>query len=252
VDVEGPGDRVAELARAFAELAGGLANGYDVVDLLDRLVAHCVHLVRVDAAGLVLADAAGALRVMVSTSEQAHFLEVLQLHAAAGPCVDCYHAGRPVNVVDLAVDDRWPALARTARAGGYRAVHAVPLTFQERTLGAMNLFTCEPVGLGATDHVIARALAEVASVAILSQRELRHFEQVAGQLQQALDSRVVIEQAKGMLAQQGALDVGAAFEILRGHARRHHERLTDAAHAVVDGTLTLDALGGPDPTTPHT
>src|SRR4051812_8712373 len=148
--------RADELARAFVELAGALANGYDVVELLDRLVQHCVHLLAVDAAGLVLADAGGALKVMAATSEQARFLEVLQLHADSGPCLDCHRTGQPVNVDDLTAEaGRWPGLADTAQRDGYRAVHAIPLRFQEQTLGAMNLFNLKPGGLGGTDRSIA-------------------------------------------------------------------------------------------------
>ena len=147
MDLEAADDRVAELAQAFVELAGALADGYDVVELLDRLIRHCVHLLKVDAAGLVLADASGTLKVMAATDEQARFLEVLQLHADSGPCLDCYRSGQPVDVDDLTVDDdRWPALADTIRHGGYRAVHAVPLRFREQTLGAMNLFSTKPGG----------------------------------------------------------------------------------------------------------
>jgi GAF domain-containing protein len=242
----GRGDgRAAELARAFVELAGALANGYDVVELLDRLVQHCVHLVAVDAAGLVLTDASGALQVMAATSEPARFLEVLQLHADSGPCLDCYRTGRPVNVDDLTLErGRWPGLADTARADGYRAVHAVPLRFQEQTLGAMNLFSIKPGGLEVTDHSIAQALAEVATVAILGQRTIRHSVEVAEQLQTALDSRVVIEQAKGVLAHQGGLAMADAFDVLRRYARRNNKRVTDCARAVVDSTLTLDAMSG--------
>jgi GAF domain-containing protein len=249
VDIKEADDRAAALAQAFTELAGALANGYDVVELLDRLLQHCVHLLAVDAAGLVLADADGALKVMAATGEQARFLEVLQLHADSGPCLDCYRTGQPVNVDDLTVDGgRWPALANTAQHGGYRAVHAVPLRFREQTLGAMNLFSIEPGDLGATDRTIAQALAEVATVAILGQRTIRHSGEVAEQLQFALNSRVVIEQAKGMLAQQGGLAMTAAFAVLRRHARRNNQRVTDAARAVVDATLTLEAMGGPDGT----
>ena len=245
MDIEEADDRAAELAQAFVELAGALANGYDVVELLDRLIRRCVHLLSVDAAGLVLAEQGGALEVMAATSEQARFLEVLQLHADSGPCLDCYRTGWPVDVDDLTVDGgRWPALANTAQHGGYRAVHAVPLRFREQTLGAMNLFSIKPGGLGSTDRTIAQALAEVATVAILGQRTIRHSAEVAEQLQTALNSRVIVEQAKGMLAQQGGLAMAAAFAVLRRHARRNNQRVTDAARAVVDATLTLDVISG--------
>ena len=238
-------DRAALLAQAFAELAGALADGYDVAELLDRLLKHCVHLLAVDAAGLVLADGSDALKVMAATSGPARFLEVLQLHAESGPCLECYHTGQPVQVHDLSADGgRWPALADTARHGGYRAVHAVPLRFQQQTLGAMNLFSIEPGCMGATDQKIAQALAEVATVAILGERTMRHSVKVAEQLQTALDSRVIVEQAKGMLAHQGGLAMTDAFAVLRRYARRNNRRVTDCAHAVVDSTLTLDVMSG--------
>jgi GAF domain-containing protein len=245
VDIGRGDDRAAELAQAFVELAGALANGYDVVELLDRLVQRCVHLLSVDAVGLVLSDASGALKVMASTSEQARFLEVLQLHADSGPCLDCYRTGRPVNADDLLAEPgRWPDLTGAVEHNGYRSVHAVPLRFQEQTLGAMNLFSIEPGGLARTDQVIAQALAEVATVAILDQRTIRHSVKVAEQLQTALDSRVIIEQAKGMLAHQGGLAMTDAFAVLRRYARRNNRRVTDCAHAVVDSTLTLDVMSG--------
>src|SRR4051795_7514533 len=186
MDRDSGDDRAGELARAFVELAGALASGYDVVELLDRLVQHCVHLLAVDAAGRGLTDAWVTLHVMAATSEQARFLEVLQLHADSGPCLDCYRTGQPVNVDDLTAErGRWPGLANTVQQDGYHAVHAVPLRFREQTLGAMNLFTIKPGGLAATDHKIARALAEVATVAILGQRTIRHSGEVAEQLQTA-------------------------------------------------------------------
>jgi GAF domain-containing protein len=244
VDIEAADDRVAELAQAFVELAGALADGYDVVELLDRLVQRCVHLLAVDAVGLVLADASGTLKVMAATSEQARFLEVLQLHVDSGPCLDCYRTGQPVNVDDLLAEGgRWPGLADTVRHNGYRAVHAVPLRFKEQTLGAMNLFSVEPGDLSVTDHMIARALAEVATAAILGQRTISHSVKVAEQLQTALDSRVIIEQAKGVLAHQGGLAMTDAFAVLRRYARRNNQRVTDCARAVVDSTLTLDVMG---------
>jgi GAF domain-containing protein len=251
MDIEEADGRAAELAQAFVELAGALASGYDVVELLDRLVQQCVHLLAVDAAGLVLTDASGTLKVMAATSEQARFLEVLQLHADSGPCLDCYRTGQPVNVDDLTAErGRWPGLANTVQQDGYHAVHAVPLRFREQTLGAMNLFTIKPGGLAATDHKIARALAEVATVAILGQRMIRHSGEVAEQLQVALNSRVLIEQAKGMLAQQGGIAMAAAFAVLRRYARRNNQRVTDVAHAVVDATLNLHAMAGPNGTRP--
>ena len=169
--------------------------------------------------------------------------------------MDRYRTGRPVNVADLAADGthRWPTLAATAqqrRATG--RLKRGNRQFQDQTLGAMNLFTTENGTLSSSsDHSIARALAEVATVAILGQRALRRSGQVAEQLQAALNSRVVIKQAKGMLAQQGGFDLTAAFAALRTHVRRRNQRLSDGAREVVEGTLTLDAMGGSDTPRPR-
>jgi GAF domain-containing protein len=183
---------------------------------------------------------------MAATSEQARFVEVLQLHADSGPCLDSYRTGQRVDVDDLTAErGRWPTLAETIQRDGYHAVHAVPLRFREQTLGAMNLFSRQPGRLGTTDHMIAQALAEVATMAILGQRTIRHSVEVAEQLQAALDSRVIIEQAKGVLAHQGGLAMAEAFEVLRRYARRNNRRVTDCAHAVVDSTLTLSVISDP-------
>jgi GAF domain-containing protein len=240
-------DRAANLAEVITELTKTMADEYDVVELLNRLVRYCLELLGFDDAGLVLADLDGQLKVVVSTSEQARFLEILQLHAGSGPCLDCYRSGKSVHVEDLGKNaDRWPVLANMARGGGYRAVHAVPLKFRDQTVGAMNLLSAAPFRLELAEYKIARALAEVATLAIVSQRARRRAEQVAEQLQGALNSRVVIEQAKGMLAQQGGLDVVAAFAALRQYARRNNRRLTEVARDVVNGSLSLQEMSGQD------
>jgi transcriptional regulator with GAF, ATPase, and Fis domain len=197
----------------------------------------------VDEAGLVLADPNGTLRVVASTSEQARFLELFQLQVDAGPCLDCYRTGESVVVSDLDTHaHRWPQFVEYARGEGYRSVHATPLKVPDQTIGALNLFSTERFQAGPTDLMIVRALGDMAAVAVLYQRALQHSELVADQLQNALTSRVVSEQAKGRLAEQGGIDMGAAFAALRGHARNTHQTLSGTAHAVAAGTLTLQQI----------
>jgi GAF domain-containing protein len=239
-------DRTPELAEAFVELTGIMAAGYDIVDLLDCLLEHCVRLLDVDEAALVLADGADAIKVAASTSEQTRFLELFQLQIDSGPCLDCFHSGESVTVPDLDTHShRWPEFSDYARRQGYRSVHATPLKVPGQTIGALNLFANRPSALHPTAVKIAQAFADVGAVAVVYRRALLRSEQVSEQLRGALDSRVVIEQAKGKLAQQGSLDMGAAFAILRQYTRSNNQKLSATARAVVEGTLALDQMREP-------
>jgi transcriptional regulator with GAF, ATPase, and Fis domain len=225
-----------------------LAAEFDVLDLLDRLAGHCVSLLGAHQAGVLLTDDTGTLTVMAATSEQARFLELFQLQRESGPCLECVQRGEPVAVPDLAAHaERWPDFAGYAQREGYRAVHATPLNTPTATIGALNLFSRHTLHLEPTDLKIAHALAEVGSVAILHRQTVTRSEQVTSQLRKALDSRVIIEQAKGKLSQQGNIDTGAAFTALRGYARRHQQQLSDTAHAVIEGHLTLHDMNPPAP-----
>jgi GAF domain-containing protein len=206
-------DRTAELADAVVELARIMATGYDVVDLLDHLLDRCVRLLNIDEAALVLADATGAIRVMASTSEQTRFLELFQLQTDNGPCLHCFRTGESVTIPDLDSDShRWPEFAEYARRQGYRSVHASPVKASTETIGALNLFAHHATDFPTTDLKIAQALADFGAVAVVQHRALQASERVTEQLKSALDSRVVIEQAKGKLAQQGGLEMGTATE----------------------------------------
>ncbi len=225
-----------QLSEAFVALADSLVADYDVADLLHRLADHCVTLLDVAAAGLLLADQRGSLQVVAASSETSRVLELLQLQHDQGPCLDCYRTGIAVTLpdVDLAAD-RWPIFVAETRAAGYRSVHALPMRLRDDVIGTLNLFGSGP--LAETDARIGQALADVATIAILQERAIRHQEMLAEQLQHALTSRVVIEQAKGVLAERGNLDMEQAFDRLRRYARNTNARLTDVARGVVDGTL---------------
>jgi len=233
------GRREHDVTRAFVELADSLVDEYDVIDLLDRLVAHSVKLLAADAAGIVLADARRELRVVASSSEDAELMELLQLQNNEGPCLDCYRTGAPVSVPDLrGTTDRWPSFTRAvADRAAFRSVHALPLRLRGEAIGALNLFHAEPGALPTDDLALGQALADVATIGILQEQAIRRGEVVNEQLQTALNSRVIIEQAKGVLAQQAGLGMDASFDLLRGYARERNQRLSDVARRLVEGDL---------------
>ena len=239
-----PTERERALVSAFVRLADTLVADYDVIELLHALCADCVELLDVDAAGLLFGDQRGSLRLVSASTEAAQVVELFQLQADEGPCLDCYTAGSQVHVGDLAEETRWPRFVARARDLGFSAVHAIPLRLRGQTIGALNLFHHHRSGgTPGADLAIAQALADVATIAVLSGRHAREREALTEQLQAALRSRVIIEQAKGILAERGGIAVDEAFARLRSHARNARRGLSDLAVAVVDGTLdTTDLL----------
>ncbi|MCY7372787.1 MAG: GAF and ANTAR domain-containing protein [Spirochaetaceae bacterium] len=232
------GTREAEVARSFVTLASSLANGYDVVELLDELTTDCARLLDVASAGLLLADARGVLHIMAASSEQTRQLEVFQLQRDEGPCLECYRDGTAVSVANLdEATDRWPQFAPAARSMGFASVHALPMRLRDNVLGALGLFGTEVGALNDDDLALGQALADVASVALVQDKAAADKAIVNEQLQTALTSRVTLEQAKGVLAQLGALEMTQAFTVLRNYARDHNLRLTEVAQAVVARSL---------------
>jgi GAF domain-containing protein len=232
-----------QLARTLVALADTMVADFDIVELLQRLVEDSVQILRCDQAGLLLADSRGRLQVLASTSERTQLLELFQLQVDSGPCVECYLTGAPVLVDDLReTRDRWPEFADAAEGAGYRGVHALPLRLRRETIGAMNLFGTEPGPLSQDDLALGQALADIATIGILQHRALARREVLNEQLQLALNSRVVIEQAKGVIAERSAIGMEEAFTRLRRYARSHSERLVDTARAVVEGSVEPGAL----------
>jgi transcriptional regulator with GAF, ATPase, and Fis domain len=229
-------DREQMLAATFVELADTLVAGFDVVDFLHGLADRCVRLLDVDAAGLMLADQRGSLQVVASSSEQARLTELFQLQHAEGPCLECFQTGLPVSEPGLATaGQRWPAFAPAALGAGFAAVQALPMRLRDEVIGAMNLFRRAPGRLDETGLRLGQALADVATIGLLQERNFRHQEVLAEQLQGALNSRVAIEQAKGVLAERLGLDMDQAFGLLRGQARAQGRRLAELAGAVASG-----------------
>jgi hypothetical protein len=239
-------DPYERLAHAFVGLADSLVADYDVVELAQQLIDSSMTLLPVVAAGIMLGDATGELHVFASSSEETRLLELLQVEADMGPCLQSYRTGAPVFVDDLSVDPaRWPAFARRAADYRFRSVSALPLRLRDERVGALNLFRTESGALSGTDVAVGQALADVATIGILHQRIITRSELVNQQLQTALNTRVVIEQAKGVLAERGRITMDHAFNLLRAHARRTQQRLADTAHAVVDGAETEAILNAP-------
>jgi GAF domain-containing protein len=229
--------REDDVVAAFVAMAGSLVAGDDVTDLLGRLASECARLLDVAHAGLLLADRRGALHVVAASSERAADLEAFQAQRGQGPCHDAYSDGRPVLVADVAAAaGRWPQFVPVALRQGVRSVHAVPLRLRDQVLGALGLFGSAPGELNARDLRLAQGLADVATVALVQDRVATDRDAVNEQLQSALDSRVVLEQAKGVLAQRG-LDMPEAYDVLRRYARDHNLKLADLARALVQRTL---------------
>jgi GAF domain-containing protein len=241
-----PMAREAMLAQTLVELADTLVADFDVIELLTHLTDGCVDVLDVAAAGLMLAAPDGDLRVMASSSEAMRLLELFELQAREGPCLDCYRTGEPILNQDLApARDRWPSFAPVAVAAGFHSVNAIPMRLRGTVIGALNLFHVHPGSMRSADVAAAQAMADVATIAILQHRATHEAQMLNDQLNHALNSRVIIEQAKGMLAERAAVDVNQAFGMLRTYARSRNLRLVDVARDIIQGTLPASRLDHP-------
>ena len=238
-----PMSKEAMLASTLVELADTLVDDFDVVELLTRLADRCVTMLDVQAAGIMLGAPGGQLRVMASSSEAMRLLELFEIQAKEGPCLDTHRTGLPVVNQDLAtVNGRWPRFATEALAAGFQSVHALPMRLRGSVIGALNLFREGPGEMGPADVGIAQAFADVATIAILQHRATTEAQLLNEELTHALTSRVVIEQAKGMVAERLKLGMEESFAALRTHARNHNLRLVAVAEAVIGGTLAPSEL----------
>jgi transcriptional regulator with GAF, ATPase, and Fis domain len=235
--------REHDIIRAFVGLSNDLVDGYDMVDLLSGLTENCARLLDIASAGLLLADARRVLHLVAASSERTRDLELYQLQRHQGPCLDCFQGGEQVIVPDLSEEaGRWPDFVEAARSVGFSSVHAFPMRLHHTVLGTLGLFG-ESVGrLDEDDVALAQALTHVASVAIVNEKAAADRDMVNAQLQHALNSRVVLEQAKGVIANVGNLDMQDAFTLLRRYARDHGYKLGDVARSVVVRELPGSAV----------
>jgi transcriptional regulator with GAF, ATPase, and Fis domain len=237
------GELEQRMVRVFVELADTLVDDFDVLEFLSMLVERCVELLDVAAAGVVLSDQKGGLRMAAASSEQARVVELFAIQVDDGPCPECVRTGKPASSTDLATEDaRWPRFAPAARAAGFRATHAVPMRLRRTVIGALNLLNVEPDGVDERSVRVGQALADVATIGILQQRAIHDGSILAEQLHTALNSRIVVEQAKGVLSAHAGVNMHDAFTALRGYARSHNRRLSDLARAVAEGSADLDAI----------
>ena len=235
-------DREARLNAAFVKLADTLTDDYDVDDLLHTLVDECTAILDAQAAGLMLAGTDGKLRLVASTSERADLVEVTQLNTGKGPCVDCFSSGQPVSVADIenAAGD-WPEFRAEALKQGFRSLYATPMRLRGEIIGTLNLLSTRVGILNNRDAEAAQALTDVATIGILQERLIHERGVVAEHLQRALDSRILIEQAKGVLSEIGGISVDVAFENMRAYARSNNLRLREVAEGIVNRSIDLSA-----------
>lgn len=231
-------ERNAQLFTSVIDLADTLVSGFDVIDLADQLVAICQDLLDIAEAGIMLDDQRGGMRVLASTSEGMRMLELLELEANEGPCLEAFRSGARAGATDLTeATERWPRFAPAALARGFTSAYALPMRLRQRTIGALNLFATSTVELSEDDLRIGEVLASMATIGLMNHQTLRRQELLAEQLQTALNSRVVIEQAKGILAQHAGIDMDAAFTMLRSTARTTRQPLTELAARLASGSL---------------
>jgi hypothetical protein len=231
--------REGQLVEAFVTLADTLVVGYDLVDLLHTLVSQCVPLFDASAAGIILTDDT-ELEVVASTNERSRLVEILQLRSGSGPCVESVMTGRAVAVADIgASGPKWPQFRAGALEQGFASMFSVPMRLRSTTIGSLNLFWDTVGGVPAADAPTVQALADVATIGILQERALRQSDVARQQLQYALSSRVVIEQAKGVISYTHSASMDEAFTMIRQYARSNGVPLADVAAHIVDGDLAI-------------
>jgi len=237
------------LSRVFVELADTLVDDFDVIEFLHMLTERCADLLEVDAAGILLTDQQDRLQLVAASTLRVEQLELFQLQSEQGPCLDCFTTGQPVSCADLtAQPQRWPIFAAAAAGEGFAAVHALPMRLRDRVIGALNLFSGTPHGLSPDATELCRAFADVATIGILSERAAREQNLLSQQLQNALNTRIIIEQAKGFLAERRGLSLDQAFVTLRGYARDKDRKLTEVALALVNDDDSVADLAHPQHT----
>lgn len=230
--------READLVRSLVEMADTLVDDYDLVDLLTGLAGRCFNLLGVSAAGVMLTSPSGRLGLVASSSEAMRLLELFELQAQEGPCLEAFSTGERVEHEILDPNSgRWPSFTAAALQAGFRSASAIPLRWRDVILGALNLLSTTPDPLPEADSVVVRAFADLAAVSIVHHRASTEAKRLNEQLSAALTSRVIIEQAKGVLSERAGIELTEAFSRMRTYARHHNLRLTDVAESAVAGTL---------------
>jgi GAF domain-containing protein len=235
--------REQRLLDTVVELADTMVDDYDVIDFLQLLAERCVELLDTSEAGVMLADGAGQLRHAACSTERMRIVELFELQLEEGPCFDAYRTNEPVVCTSPdEVARRWPRFAPHAHDAGFESVAAVPMRLRSEVIGALNLFSSGPLALGTDELRLAQALADVATIGILQQRAIHDARIATTQLEVALESRIVIEQAKGIVAEHNRIGVDEAFALLRNYTRSHNRLLAQTARDIIDYSLNPSAL----------
>jgi GAF domain-containing protein len=240
--------REERLLTAVIDAVDTLVDDFDLIDFLHMLCDRCVELLDVSAAGVMLEDPYGELQLIAASDEHTRLLELFALQHDQGPCVECHRTGTARLNIDLTSPGEtgsFPVFAARARKAGFLTTHALPMRLRETVVGAINLFDIRPQDISAADVRVAQALADVATISILQHRTVAHANLQRAQMHAALTSRIVIEQAKGILAERWKTDVDKAFDALRRHARSHQLGLTQVCRRLVDGRLDTNAIDRP-------
>jgi hypothetical protein len=242
------GDRDRLVASALLEIAAGDDGGPIVA--ADALISWSMRLLDVDGAGVMMADDRGVLRAVMVSSDAVRVLEAAELDAGRGPCVETHRTARAVIHADVDVADaRWPQFGPTARAGGMRAAHGIPVFRGGTAIGVLNLFRATPGGLTDADTDLAHALTGAVAGAVDPEQSPTGSPDGAGEVAAGSADTAVIEQAKGMMAVRLQVDIDTAFAVLRHVARDRSCTVGDLAAGVVDGTasITLPLTGAQTP-----
>lgn len=242
-------DREHGVTEAFVRLANSLVGEFDMIELLSGLTTECAQLLDIASAGLLLADERGVLHVVAASSEATRLLEIYQLQRDEGPCLDCFHSGRPVSVADLEEHrTRWPHFVEVATSAGFASVHAVPMRLRTNVLGALGLFGTTTGGLDDEDLELAQALAHVASIALVNGSAPVDSTAIGAALSSTLRSRATLEQAKGLLSYAGNVDMDQAFTVMRSYSRDNSVALSVLAeslvHRKIDARTVLANVSG--------
>ena len=238
--------REGKIVRSLVELADNLVDDYDIVDLLTALANRCVDLLSASAAGVMLVSPAGRLGLVASSSQAMRLLELFELQQQEGPCLDAFRTGRPVTHENLRMEEgRWPSFSAAALDAGFRSAFALPLRLRDSTLGALNLLSVDSVPMDEADVIVAQGFADLATLSIMQHRATEEAQRLNEQLSTALNSRIVIEQAKGIISERAGIELDEAFDRLRAYCRSRNLRLTGAAQAAVDGSLDPKAWAPP-------
>jgi GAF domain-containing protein len=222
------------LLAVFVEVADTLVDDFDIIDFLHSLTLHVADVSGAEAVGLMLADEHQELQFMAASNAQGRLLEQFQLASAEGPCLDCFTTRRPVVNADLPeASDRWPLFGPAASDAGFRSVHAFPMRYHEETIGALNLFSRTSGDFSEDEVKIVQALTDVATIALIQERSIARADELTVQLHGALNSRILLEQAKGALAQRAGISPDEAFVMMRTTARSNRRKLIDVAQEIV-------------------